>query len=76
MELLVLEREKGDEKQNKNKPDMDSIPIVPVYILLVSRFPPLRNPYHFTADVRGRTHDLIEVRIGYTSEDFLRGLIR
>lgn len=37
-------RERGSEN---NKPDMDSIPIVPIYILLMSRFLPLRNPYHF-----------------------------
>lgn len=68
-------RERGDEK---NKPEVDSISTVPIYILFMSRFPPLINVYHFigNTDVTGKADDLMDVRIRYTDEGLLRGLIK
>lgn len=46
----------------KNKPEVDSISTVPIYILFMSRFPPLINVYHFigNTDVTGKADDLMD----------------
>lgn len=45
--LSAGERDNDDEA---NKPEMDSMPTVRVYILFSLRFLPLINPYHFTGN--------------------------
>lgn len=53
-----------------NKPEMDGISTVPIYILFLSRSSPLINVYHFigSTDGTGKAGDLMDVRIRDTKE--------